>query len=372
MRHRTEFLALLIACAGQWPAAAHAAESPVEFLVAASRTDRTVIPGASLRRPADFLLQRVKVSSDAPEAAVRRQEILQTLRLLQDAANRDKAIDLCVLLDNRIVAPMKIDPATMRFGDGPRAQTSEVSIAVKTKVVAGAVGATALFAKLKEFPTTVKPVGRAAVDVVLRERCDQRNALQQRRMLFDRKLNDEVRLPRLGQPLRSQRHDRTDRRARVAVHLATVERQERIRLPGKAADDLHLGIEERPERQRERVRVRAGAGCAEDELPRPDVGDRLETGVFARHQHVDLAAMTADPVEFHRIEFHRRILEQRLDVQPSAEHADHEAVLRRRIVELVCRDHASGARHVLDDDVRFARDVLGERPRVAAAVEGGG
>jgi len=57
-----------------------------------------VIPGASLKRPADFLLQRVKVSSDAREENVRKDEIFETLKLLIAAAARDKTIDLVVLL----------------------------------------------------------------------------------------------------------------------------------------------------------------------------------------------------------------------------------------------------------------------------------
>jgi hypothetical protein len=70
------------------------------------------------------------------------------------------------LLDGRVVAPLRIDASTIRFSVGARSQTSEVVVALKAKTAAGAADNTALFAKLKEFPTTIKPTGRAAIDLV--------------------------------------------------------------------------------------------------------------------------------------------------------------------------------------------------------------
>ena len=166
MAGRIQFLASLALCACLAPTPARAADSPEEFLVTASRTDKTVVPGASLTRPADFLLQRIKVSSDSPDANIRKDEIFQTLRLLQTAANRERTLELCVLPDGRVVAPLVIDPATLKISAGSRPQTSEVVIAVKTKVIPGPTNATALLAKLKAFPTTVQPAGRSAIDVI--------------------------------------------------------------------------------------------------------------------------------------------------------------------------------------------------------------
>jgi hypothetical protein len=166
MARKIRFIALLAMCAALSPTPAPAADDPEEFLVTASRTDKTVIPGASLQRPADFLLQRIRVSSDSPDANVRADEILRTLRQLQNAARRDRTLELCALFNDRAVAPLIIDPATLKLRPGSRSQTTEVTIAVKTKVVPGANNATALLAKLKAFPTTVQPAGRSAIDVV--------------------------------------------------------------------------------------------------------------------------------------------------------------------------------------------------------------
>ena len=162
-----------------------AAEGGAEELVTASRSDKTVIPGASLRRTADFALQRIKVSSDAPEFAARRDDILATLRLLQAAAARERSLELCVLLDGRWVVPLALEAGTVRFAAGPRAQTSEVVIAVKARTVTGIAGNAALFARLKTFPTTVKPAGRAAVDVIGEAELSVENPAQYRARVIE-------------------------------------------------------------------------------------------------------------------------------------------------------------------------------------------
>jgi hypothetical protein len=144
--------------------AAFAAEEPEELLVTPARTDKTVIPGASLKRPADFLLQRVKVSSDAREESVRKDEIFETLKLMSAAAARDKTIDLVVLLDARVI-PLKLDSTTVKLTRGSRADTSETTVSLRTRVIQGASHATELYGKLKAFPTTIKPAGRSAIDV---------------------------------------------------------------------------------------------------------------------------------------------------------------------------------------------------------------
>ena len=161
---RTLFLPIL--CLSQFLLAAHAADNAEEVLVSTSRTDKTTIPGASLKRLADFALQRIRVSSDAPELNARKEDILATLRSLQGAAARDRSVELCVLPDGRAVAPLKVDASTIRFSPGSRAQTSEVVVAVKSRMAPGAGNGISLFAKLKDFPTTIKPAGRAAIDVV--------------------------------------------------------------------------------------------------------------------------------------------------------------------------------------------------------------
>lgn len=144
---------------------AMSADEPEELLVNTARTDKTVIPGASLKRPADFLLQRLKVSNDSRDEKTRKDEILETLRLMANAAAKDKGIELALMADYRTVVPMKLEVAALKLTRGSRADTSEVVVCIKTKVTPGASNAAALFAKLKGFPDTFKPAGRSAIDV---------------------------------------------------------------------------------------------------------------------------------------------------------------------------------------------------------------
>jgi hypothetical protein len=144
---------------------ATAADEPDELLVTTLRTDKITIPGASLRRPADYLLQQIKVSNDSPDEKVRKDEILQTLRLMENAAARDKGIELALLADYRTVVPMKPDVAVLKLTRGNRVDTSEVIVCIKVKVIPGASNAAVLFERLKNFPNSIKPAGRSAIDV---------------------------------------------------------------------------------------------------------------------------------------------------------------------------------------------------------------
>ncbi|MFM1886983.1 MAG: hypothetical protein RL026_2140 [Pseudomonadota bacterium] len=152
--------------AGGTLAAALAIAGSEELLVTAHRTEKTVIPGASLRRPADFALQRIKISSDAPELAARKDDILGTLRLLQAAAAKGQGLELCVLLDGGVVVPLQAEDPHLRVAAGARPQTSELALAIKARTVSGAAGNARLFARLRDFPATVRPAGRAAIDMV--------------------------------------------------------------------------------------------------------------------------------------------------------------------------------------------------------------
>ena len=142
------------------------AQDAEELLVTTPRTERTVIPGASLKRPADFVLQRLKVSNDNPDGKARKEEVLATLREMISAVAKDKTLELSLLADYRTVVPLKLEVAALKLTVGNRVETSELVVCVKTKVLPGASNAAALFAKLKAFPSTFKPVGRSAVDVV--------------------------------------------------------------------------------------------------------------------------------------------------------------------------------------------------------------
>ena len=124
------------------------------------------------------------------------------------------------------------------------------------------------------------------------------------------------------------------------------------------------------------MRVAAGAGAADDQLALEHVVERLHRRGVPGEAGADVVVGRADPVELQRVEPRALRRHQRLKRDRAVEGRDLGAVLRRRVVELVGEDQARGARHVLDDDVRIAGDVLahvaGERARVQVVAAAGG
>jgi hypothetical protein len=152
------FMVLLV------PAAACAQEDLQEVIVTGSRSEDVAIPGTSLKRPGDSILLTVEVSNDSRDPKTRRQEIEATLRAMMAAAAKEKSIELSVIGDNNLVLPLRIDSATLHLMAGDRSDTSEATISVKTQIPAQVGNSSALVAKLKDFATNIKPVGRTIID----------------------------------------------------------------------------------------------------------------------------------------------------------------------------------------------------------------
>ena len=144
--------------------AALAQDTLEEVVVTGSRGESSAIPGTSLKRPGDFILLMVEVSNDSRDAKTRKEEIEATLRAMLAAAAKDKSIELSVIGDNNLVLPLKLDSATLNLMSGKKADTSETTISVKTRIPQTVGNSTALVAKLKDFASSIKPVGRTLVD----------------------------------------------------------------------------------------------------------------------------------------------------------------------------------------------------------------
>ena len=160
MKKRIAVLTLALLGSG----AAIAQESLEEVVVTGSRAEGAAIPGTSLKRPGDFILLMVEVSNDSRDEKTRKSEITETLRALLAAASRDKSIELSVIGDNNLVLPLRLDSATLRMVNGKKADTSEAMISVKTRIPATPGNSSALVAKLRDFVTSIKPVGRTFID----------------------------------------------------------------------------------------------------------------------------------------------------------------------------------------------------------------
>jgi hypothetical protein len=159
MRTRILFAALALLGAG-----GVSAQDLEEVVVTGTRAEGSAIPGTSLKRPGDFLLLMVEVSNDSRDEKTRNSEIVATLRAMLAAAAKDKSIELSVIGDNNLVLPLRLDSATLELVGGQRPDTSETTISVKTRIPQTVGNSTALVAKLKDFASGIKPVGRTIID----------------------------------------------------------------------------------------------------------------------------------------------------------------------------------------------------------------
>ena len=160
MKTRMTMLALALMLSG----AAVAQDSLEEVVVTGTRAEGSAIPGTSLKRPGDFILLMVEVSNDSRDAKTRKEEIVATLRAMLSAAGKDKTIELSVIGDNNLVLPLRLDSATLNLINGKKADTSETTVSVKTRIPQTPGNSSALVAKLKDFVNGIKPVGRTLVD----------------------------------------------------------------------------------------------------------------------------------------------------------------------------------------------------------------
>jgi hypothetical protein len=143
---------------------AHAQEGVEEIVVTASSKEGGRIPGTSLKRPGDFILLEVTVRNDSRDAETRKKEIYDTLRAVIAAANKDQSIELSVIGDNSLVLPLKLDSATLVLTRDKLPDTSVTTISVKTRIPGRVGNSSALVAKLKDFVSGIKPVGRTLID----------------------------------------------------------------------------------------------------------------------------------------------------------------------------------------------------------------
>ena len=155
---------MLFATAVLLGAGAASAQDLEEVVVTGMRAESSTIPGTSLKRAGDFLLLMVEVSNDSRDDKTRKSEIEATLRAMLAAAAKDKSIELSVIGDNNLVLPLKLDSATLELVGGKRPDTSETTISVKTRIPQTVGNSSALVAKLKDFASGIKPVGRTIID----------------------------------------------------------------------------------------------------------------------------------------------------------------------------------------------------------------
>src|SRR5215472_1870986 len=148
--------------------------------------------------------------------------------------------------------------------------------------------------------------------------------------------------------------------AAAAVDLAALDRERHIGASRIAGHKPHLGAEYVSEHDREDVGVGARALSRHRERDREAVAPGLHLRGVPRSADADLVGAAADPGEFARIEIGAARPDQRLHRHAAPEYAEHRAVLRGGVVNIIGGTQAAGARHVLDHDRWMARNVLAE------------
>ena len=120
---------------------------------------------------------------------------------------------------------------------------------------------------------------------------------------------------------------------------------------------------------RERVRLRADARCAGNDLMAVQIGDRMHPAARRNDASVVIAVHVTQPGELAAVKLNlRRLVDFLLD-RRAPHHADVGPVLRQRIVELIGERHAAGGRNVLHDDVRITGNIFAEMARQRANVD---
>jgi hypothetical protein len=139
-------------------------DSLEEIVVTGIRAAGQQLPATSLKKQADYLLLKVEVSNDSREYKTRREEIYATLRAIVSAAAKDKSIELSIIRDDHMVLPLKLDDTTLNFTNRGQNETLATTINIKTRVGPVPADAPALIAKLKNFVSSIKAIGRTQID----------------------------------------------------------------------------------------------------------------------------------------------------------------------------------------------------------------
>lgn len=156
----TKIIFLLLAlCA----VVSQAQEQSIEEIVVTGERRAERFPGTSLKRLGDFILLQVVVRNDSRDAETRKKEIYDTLRAMMAAASKDRSIELSVI-DDDLVLPLRLDSATLVLLPDKLPDSSRTTISVKTRIPAKVENSSALVAKLRDFASGIKPVGRTLID----------------------------------------------------------------------------------------------------------------------------------------------------------------------------------------------------------------
>lgn len=131
------------------------------IVVTGSRIDWYDSPAVTLVKPADYLVQQVKLLNDSREQALREKELTNTVKDILRSANKSKLIELGV--GKEIVYPITLDDLQLDFEKGERTDTSVVNLYIKTPI-SNITQVEKLVTRINDFIDDISVSGRTEVE----------------------------------------------------------------------------------------------------------------------------------------------------------------------------------------------------------------
>jgi len=132
-----------------------------EVIVTGTRISDDNNSGVFLEKRGDFLLLEARLVNDTRDSKLRQEEMYKTFDKILEAAQANTDIQLSIVDDNGIVGPLTKEVFQANIFFGPRADTSQATILLKTEIPATVTNAFGLLTKLENFVDTIKGDGRS-------------------------------------------------------------------------------------------------------------------------------------------------------------------------------------------------------------------
>lgn len=141
------------------------AQEEEEIVVTGARLERyesLVLPAITMTRRADAVLATANIWSDSRDQALRAREIRATL---EDMARRARASDVTVsLMQDDVLRPFTVDLAMRLLAYGGRADSSQVTVQLRTATRGSDDTLDAARGRFTQFVESIGENGRASVD----------------------------------------------------------------------------------------------------------------------------------------------------------------------------------------------------------------
>lgn len=136
------------------------AEGIERIVVTGSRMNVFDSPAITLVKPADYLIQKIKLTNDTRDDSSRVIELHKTVKDILKSANKKQFIEIAV--GDEVIYPISLDNFQLELSRGSRADTSETFLYVKTPIKANS-NVEKLISQLNGFIKNTQKHGRTEV-----------------------------------------------------------------------------------------------------------------------------------------------------------------------------------------------------------------